>query len=78
MVPKKAKKAATRKKADTFTLFKTTPLLVEGAIVESVDIIAICFSRMAYCLSGCQPFYDDNTEHCMLFAQQKMMTRKYS
>ena len=59
MARKKAEKATTRKKADTSTPFKTTLLLAEGAFVESVDIIVICFSRMLCCLSGCQPLNDD-------------------
>ena len=38
MALKKANKAADRKQAYTFTLHRTTPLLVERAIVESVDV----------------------------------------
>ena len=43
MAPKTQKKGSHQKIADTFILVRTTLLLIEGTIVEGVDIIAICF-----------------------------------
>ena len=58
MAPKKAKKQLPEKSGHVHALYNT-PLLVEGAIVEKGDKIAIYFLRISCCLAGCQPLNDE-------------------